>query len=364
MTNMAFSLNTVFSSFKKASVAQPVSVVGVDFGTSSIKVVELELVEEVISLKTYGELQLGPYGDAEMGSSIKLPTQKRTEALVDVLRESEISAKNAVFSIPLSNSFITIVSLAAKKDEDIAPRVNVEARKYIPVPITDVALEWTELEPIAGQPPLTREVLLAAIQNETLVEVRKVLSSVQMAESPLEIEVFSTIRAVTKSSDTSLAVIDIGADISKLYITESGLLRRLHRVHTGGSSATKTMTQKFRLSFEDAENLKRNYTPEISNASEIKKIMSNTFERSLQEFKRVIDQYELRTGAPIERIVLSGGTALFPDFVAYVSYVFDREVVLTNAFSKVAYPAFMEDTLKSISPVFTVALGAALRQFE
>lgn len=361
---MAFDFKKVFSSIKKVSHELPNRVVGIDFGSSSVKVVEIESREGVLTLATYGELQLGPYGETGMGSSVKLPLQKKIEAIVDVMRETGITSKDAVFSLQVADSFVTIISLNAKENEDISPRVTVEARKYIPVPISDVALEWSELIDLSDEKSLTREVLLAAIRNEALADTKSILDSLGMISRPSEIEIFSTLRAINKEQDTSLAIIDLGASTSKLYIAESGALHRIHRVQAGGAFATKTLAEQSGVSFEEAENLKRNYTKESPQAPLIKKNVENTFERTFQEFKRVLDQYELRTGTPIARIVLTGGSACFPESTAYASYVFNREVELTNPFAKVAYPAFMEDTLLQIAPTFTVALGAALRPFE
>jgi type IV pilus assembly protein PilM len=234
------------------------------------------------------------------------------------------------------------------------------------VPLTDVALEWSEIPQSEkdGAPALTREVLLVAIQNNALADMQSILNSIEMISKPSEIELFSTLRAVTSDTDTSLAVIDVGAQTSKLYVAEGGFLQRIHRVQTGGSSVTSAIANALKISFEDAENIKRNYEPTSQHAPVIKKTVTDTFERTLQEFKRVIGQHELRTGVPIARVTLTGGSSLFPEFRALASYALDREVTVSNPFTKIAYPAFMEDTLNDISPIFSVALGAALRQFE
>ena len=358
-------LKKVFSSLQNSTSTKATKVVGIDFGSSSVKVVELQLHDDVITLSTYGELQLGPYAETSMGAVAKLTLQKRVEALVDVFRESSISAKDAVFALPLSDSFVTIISLPAQAEEDIAPRVNVEARKYIPVPIADVTLEWSEIPQNAIQAELTREVLLAAIQNQSLADVKELLEAISLNSKPAEIELFSTLRASTKESDTtSVAIIDLGASVSKLYIAEGGFLRRLHRVQFGGAFATNTIAAQLKISFEEAENLKRNYTPNNPHAAVIKKGVENAFERSFLEFKRVITQYEVRTCTSIGRIALTGGSAAFIGAQQYATYALDRQVEMVNPFTKIAFPAFLEDTLTSIAPSFSVALGAALRTFE
>jgi type IV pilus assembly protein PilM len=361
---MGFDFKKVFSSVKKVTPALASKVVGIDFGSSSVKVVEVEKVEGILSLSTYGELQLGPYGQLGMGNAVKLPLQKRIEALVDVLRESKVTAQTSILSLPLSDSFVTIIPLQAKGDEDITPRVHVEARKYIPVPLSDVALEWSELSQEEKGSNLTREVLLVAILNEALRDMNALGESVSMSSRRSELEIFSTLRAVTKESDAAVAIIDIGARTSKLYIAEGGFLQRIHRVQTGGSYVTQALATQKGISFEDAENMKRSVSSQSQDGQVIKKIMSSVFERSFQEFKRVLQQHEMRTHKPVSRIALTGGAVLHADFVVLARYCFEREVEITNPFTKIGYPAFMEDTLASIAPIFTVALGAALQSFE
>lgn len=362
---MAFDLQKIFASLQTKKILTPTKVVGIDFGSSSIKVVELEKREGTVWLTTYGELQLGPYAGMGMGSSVKLPLQKKMEVLVDVLRETEVTAKDAVFALQLSDSFITVVSLPLGEEENITARVHVEARKYIPVPMTDVALEWTEVtRETKEETPLVRDILLVAIQNQSVADTRTLLDSVGNGSKPAEIELFSCMRAVGEREDTSLAIIDFGAGVSKLYIAEGGVLQRFHRVQSGGSHATQNIATQLGLTPEDAENQKRNHSPSDVNSGLIKSIVEQTAFRSLQEFKRVLDQYETLVGRTIEKIVITGGVVLFPDFIPFVTYTLGRQITTRNAFTKVSAPAFLEDTLLEIAPTFTVALGAALRQFE
>jgi type IV pilus assembly protein PilM len=361
---MAFALSKIFSQLKKEPLAPVTSVTGIDFGASSVKIVDIQLLEGILTLKTYGELQLGPYLQQELGASVDLPIAKRIEALIDVIREAEAGARNGVLALPLTGSFVTIIPIEAKRQEDISTRVPVEARKYIPVPITDVQLEWSEVTAAQHAEGDPREVLIAAIQNDTISEMNSLMSAIQLVSQPAEIELFSALRALTKTGDTTIAVIDIGARTSKLYISDSGIVRRIHRVYAGGSNATALIASRLNIPFAEAESRKRLYAPEHPDAGEIKKTMAQTFDRVFEEFKRVISQYENRTGTPISRIILTGGGTTFYDFLPYAQYHLDHAVERANPFTKVAYPAFLEDTITEIGPLFSVALGAALRPFE
>ena len=106
-------------------------VVGIDIGSSSIKVVEIQERDGALSLTTYGELQLGPYANQDIGQSVVLEAKQEQQALVDVIRESTVKADKAVFAMPLSSSFVTMIDFEADIKEDISSRVRVEATKIL-----------------------------------------------------------------------------------------------------------------------------------------------------------------------------------------------------------------------------------------
>ncbi len=352
----------LFSSFGASRATAP-RTVGIDIGSSSIKVVELEEREGVLTLTTYGETQLGPYDAKEVGESVTLSSEKEQQALVDVLRESAVKAKHAVLAMPLSSSFVTVMSLQSEPEEDLTPRIRVEARKYIPTQISEVTLDWAEIargEASEGD----RDVLVAAIQNDALKRFNALTDFVGFSKPPSEIECFSAIRAAHGSTEEEhVAVVDVGAVSSKLYIVRAGLLQRMHRARAGGTLATKRIAEALELSFAEAELQKRNFTT-ASKQRDVIRAHESSYDRALVEFRQVIGTYEQSLGVSIPVVVMTGGGALFPDLKRQVKDVLQKEVVLAQPFAKAAYPAFMEDLLSEIGPAFSVSLGAALRAFE
>ncbi|MEM9336378.1 MAG: type IV pilus assembly protein PilM [Patescibacteria group bacterium] len=339
-------------------------VVGIDIGSSSIKLVELEDRNDVVTLTTYGEVQIGPYADKELGQTVVLQPKQEQTALVDVLRESAVKARQAVFAMPLASSFVTVMEMKARPDEDISSRIRVEARKYIPVPISDVTLDWAEIDTLHPEDTNERRVLLAAIQNEGLERLRTLMRHVNMPSQPSEIECFSAIRGVTDFDDATTAVIDLGAASSKLYIAESGLLHRMHRVRAGGAMCTNRLAKAHDISFQDAELRKRGVHKGDEHYRDIAKVHESCFERALGEFRRVIEEYESLEGTTIKRVVVIGGPVQFVGLPGMITDTLQRDIEIANPFAKVAYPAFMEDLITTIGPSFTTALGAALRNFE
>ena len=109
---------------------------GVDIGTSAIKVVQLRRERGRVILETYGAIALGPYAGVEVGRATSLPGEKIAEALKDVIREANVTTTDAAIAIPYSSSLISIIKLPSSVENQLAQVVPIEARKYIPVPIS------------------------------------------------------------------------------------------------------------------------------------------------------------------------------------------------------------------------------------
>lgn len=361
-------LKDIFS-FKRPE--DPTSaVVGIDIGSSSVKVVELQEIKGVLTLNSYGELQLGPYGDKHLGEAVVTTPKQEQEALVDIIRESSITAKRAVFAMPLSSSFVTNVSIEATPDADISALVRVEARKVIPASLSEITLDWAEVETKEQQAnkdmktPVKRNILIAAIQNTALERFKALMQFMSIKEPPTEIECFSAIRSLNTATDTEIAIIDIGAVSTKLYIGQNGLMMRMHRIRAGGAIATNRIASVLNVSFEEAELKKQNIRKTDKEYEDMKRAHDSSYERAFREFAQVLREYELKNDLKIPSVYLSGGGAMFPGIETLVQDIIGKQIVRAHPYSKVAYPAFMQDTLKEIGPTFSVALGAALRSFE
>ena len=356
---MSSLLRDLFSPRKTTAPTKVKKVVGVDIGKTSIKVVEIEDRDDVLTLTTYGEIQTGPYANSPIGKVTNLSAKAEQSAVIDLFRESTVGAKTAVFAVPLASSFVTVIQLPTLEEEtDVSARVQVEARKYIPIPIKDVTLDWAEIAATEKRPEY-KEVLLAAIQNDTLTRLRTLMERTNLANQPTEIECFSVLRTALTASQSLSAVLDMGGSSIKLYIARDGLLEQIHRVQVGGAMATEKIAEALKIDFEEAEIRKRT---DVS--ADITRVHSQVFERPLQECKRFMAEYESTHNASIGSVSLTGGVSLFNGIEGYVGQVLERDIEIATPFTKIAYPAFMEDVVQEIGPSFSIALGAAMRLYE
>lgn len=361
---MAFGLSSL-KSILKSDLANGArgSVLGVDIGASSIKIVQLKNDHDVPTLETYGELQLGPYEGVDIGRATQLPQVKLVEALVDILRESGATGKQAAFSFSYNASFTNTVSLPTTDSTKIASMVPVEARKYVPISLSKVTLDWVELG-VDDEKKETR-ILLSATYNEAIAKYESIMQGAQLTIATSEIELFSNVRSVVKPSDTSVVVLDIGASSTRLYVVENGFATKTHSVQMSGVELNRALEKELKTTFIHAEEIKRTYGLHGSKDDpRIQKALAQSLERGLREIHTVLTRYEEEEGRKMGKIILTGGGSLLLGLDTYLHDMFSRPVEYANPFAKVAYPAFLEDTLGVAGPSFSVAIGVALKALQ
>jgi Tfp pilus assembly PilM family ATPase len=129
-----------------------------------------------------------------------------------------------------------------------------------------------------------------------------------------------------------------------------------------GVELTNAIVKACAVDFRQAEEQKRR-DGLLANPNEVtaQKALTAVLERGLRELHKVMARYEEEEGVSVSKIVLTGSGALLYGLPAYIGEMLARPVVIADPFAKVAYPAFLEDTLKEAGPAFAVAVGTALR---
>ncbi len=345
------------------------SVLGVDIGSSSLKIVQLRKENGRAILETYGELALGPYAGVAVGQATNLQAEKVSETLADLMREANVTTQNAGVSIPFSRSLLTLVELP-RRDNPAEQKtvIEFEARKYIPIPITEVQLDYF-IVPTAtpdGSPlPSKVDVLLVAVQNDELTRLQEIVTRTALAASFFEIEIFSTIRSVVDEPVKPVMVLDIGASATKAYVVEHGVVALSHSIPQGGQDVTRTIAGSQNVPIDKAENMKKSqgFGPNTNGGYDPKTI-ELVFSRILDEARRVLIQFETANSKSVSSIILTGGGGVTKELAAYAKNFFSVDVKLADPFGKTDAPAFMRPVLEDIGPEFAVAVGLALRKLE
>lgn len=364
------------------------SVIGVDAGSAYLKVVQLRRKAGRAVLETYGSLALGPYGGTDIGRATNLPVARLAEALRDIMREAHVTTNHAAVAIPLSSSLVTIIDMLVLDEKQLPITVPIEARKYVPVPISEVNLDWWIIpqEPSAAdQGPLESEeekteqsaivppskvskkqqILIAAIHNEAMRRFEDIAREAALEVGFFEIEIFSAMRAALSSDLEPHALLDLGASGSKLYIIDRGLVRISHFINQGAQDLTMALSRALNIPVLDAEKLKRAAglsagISGIDGGGAISTILNVIF----AEANRAISNFELHSSRKVCSVTLIGGGVNLPGFFDIASSSFSAKVERVDPFAQVEAPAFLDDTLKAVGPEFAVALGVAVRRLQ
>ncbi len=405
----------VFSALKKlAGFKKTGTVLGIDIGSSAVKVVELERQGGKAVLKNYGALALGPYAGQAVGQATILPQAKITQAIRDLLQEARITTKNAVFSIPMSSTMISFVEMPALDEKQLNSMIPLEARKYIPVPMSEVMLDWwvipqessdtkaaakitaqtpplisakapaapgdavapvevkKEVKPTPQAPKQGRQmvdVLIAAIHNDTIKSYDEIKQQTGLEAEMFEIEIFSTIRSVAGDDKEPVMILDMGAGTTKIAIIQHGIIRTTHTIRRGSQDITKTIARSMGLPSDKAEELKRalgvtGSLEEGVEAAHVKEVARLPLSHIFAETNNVLQQYQKKHNTIVKRVVLTGGGALLKGIEDSAKEQIKAVVEIGDPFSTIETPVFLEQTLKEVGPEFAVAIGAALKGLE
>ncbi len=356
-------LGTIFGDKKEKSV------LGIDIGSSSLKVVQLRKEHGQAVLETYGELSLGPYGGEEVGQATNLSPEQISETLKDLLREAKVTTKSCGVSIPFTRSLLTLATLPYREDKkEQKTIIELEARKYIPVPVSEVQLDWFVVPDTTHASPEDNsgknkkiEVLLVAVHNDELAILQNIVAGAGLQASFYEIEIFSTIRAVDDEPMKPVMILDVGAASTKTYVIEHGVVAFSHSISIGSQEITRAIAISGNVPIAQAEMLKKEAGIEGDGALGSPEFV---FSRIFAEARRVLVQYETAHKKSITAIILTGGGGVTKELGAYAKNIFSIDVHVANPFAKTKAPAFMKSVLESIGPEFAVAVGLALRKLD
>ncbi len=364
------------------------SVIGIDIGSSSMKIVQLKKDHSRIILETYGELATGPYADLAVGQAVTLQPEKLGEMAQDLIKEANITTSLGAFSIPLKSSLLVVLEMPDIKPSELAKAIPIEARKYIPVPISEVALDWwiiphpentfeeseDEKKEKGGTPKGRVEVLAVAIHKGTLTQYESIAHLARVQSKFFEIETFSAIRSSFVGRDLgATAIIDMGAGTTKMAIVDSGIVKLSHTIGKGSQDVTVAISKSLGVPFAKAEEVKREiglnrpgkqFPGRTLSVDDVGFATNPIVEYIFAEANRAIVNYQKKYKRSVDHAVLIGGGALLKGVHDIAVRYLGSEVSMGNPFEKVETPAFLSPVLKEAGPEFAVAIGLALRLLQ
>ncbi|MBI2068730.1 MAG: type IV pilus assembly protein PilM [Candidatus Yanofskybacteria bacterium] len=349
---------------------------GIDIGTASIKVVELQKKGQRFELSNYGlfELKSGVSdSQATAGRGIlKLPDEEIIWGIKEVIKKSGIKSTDVVASIPSFSTFSTIIEMPYLSEQDLAKALPFEAKKYIPIPLNEVVLDWSIIDisnvnPVPGKSglgskPTTVEVFVAAVPKEETVRYQRIMKGAGLNLRALELENTALIRALLGNDLSSTAIVNIGGRSTSIVIVNKGYERVSHNYEVGGFEITKSIARSLNVGLEKAEELKRKIGLKPSDENIVNEAMTSLVDMMVFETKKTLSNYESSKNIKISKILLIGGLSNMPHFMEYFKKKLNMDVYGANAFARIIYPQQLSPVIQELANAFAIATGLAMRE--
>ncbi len=364
----------MFRDIRKLFKIRPKNFLGIDIGTSSLRIIELGRRGQVYRLMNYGEIGTSAFREKSFRifqkKNLTLSDKQVAKAIQTISKEAEIQTEEVNFSIPDFCSFSTTFKLPVMSKDEVPEAVNYEVRPFIPLPLTDVTLDWFIIE---GEPSRTTlKILVVAIPNDVINQYQHIANLANLKLRILEPEVFALARASIKDEKEKeiIGLIDIGARSTTCSILEKGILKSSHSFNIAGNELTEVIARSLNIDHNRAEELERKYglVPDSSSSGgspkEIRKILIPLIDSILEEIRKVFRGFYRQEGKKIEKIVLAGGLISMPGLKEYFSAELKKKVIIADPFLHIACPSILTETLKEIGPSYAIAVGLALKGLE
>lgn len=339
----------------------PKGVVGVDIGTSSIKVVEIKSEGTRNRLFTYGVVDI----KNDIVRSDSEESQARlTEALKSIIKKAGVSAKKSISALPSFSVFSAVMELPKMPVGELSSAVKWEARRYIPFPVETMTMDWKVLPSLKSDKtdvPKTRILLNAAPKN-LVNKYQRIFKNAGLKLIAIETESFALARSLVGVDATTVAVINIGSTATEVSIIENGLPVLCRGVDMGGRAITSAVANSLNVGMSRAEQFKLDLGahPE-AHGGEIPPAIKPVLQNIVGEVKNTFTAYQTSGGSPVTKVILSGGSAHLGMLRAYLTESLQAKVWLGDPWARLVYPPELKETLLSIAPLFGVAVGLAMR---
>ncbi len=356
---------SVFSFFNKFT--SPKNYLGIDIGTTSVKMVELHHADSILELVNYGFLEsyghLERLNNAIQTSTLKMMDQEIIELLKILVKNSGVKTAETVASLPAFSAFTTLLEIPMMSAEDMIKAIRFQAKQYIPLPISAVTIDWVKVgERTDAQGNAVQQILLVSVPNEQIQKYQTIFRGAGLNLVSLEIEGLSLARALTAGEKQTAMIIDIGSRSTSISVANGGHLKFVGQTDFAGGSLTQTISAGLNIRVRRAEDLKKlRGLKGAGGEYELSTLMLPILDVIISEAQRVRNNYEKGYNDKVEKVIVSGGSANMLGIIQYIQEQIGLPAVKANPFSRIRYPSAMEPLVGELGPEFAVAIGLGVK---
>ena len=373
--------------------SKPKNFVGVDIGSTSIKVVELTLDQ--------GRPRLVTYGYSERRSDSKddgtEPSPQETADLIRrVMKEAKTSSERVITALPSYSVFSSVLNFPLSLSEkDLPSAIKWEAKKVIPLPIEEMSLSWNKLSETAEEGAKEEEktegknekakeknkkhdkkskgfsrgkktkkgnqkILLTGAPNALVKKYVEIFKLANLKLVSLETESFALVRSLVGNDHAPSLIVNFGSVSTTITIVENAIPVLNRSIDMGGTNITTLIAQSLNVSAERAAQFKQDVGLAGAEGS-ISKMIEQSLAPIVNEIRYTVNAWQNQTSGKVTKLILTGGSANLPNLSEFLSGELEVRAFLGDPWARVIYPEDLKPVLNEVGTKFAVSIGLSMR---
>lgn len=338
--------------------------VGLDIGSSLVKIVELDHSNEIPILTKYSVTKLPPEAIVEgeiMDRSLVI------EGIQQAMTNAGVEGLNVVSAVSGRAVIVKKVVMDKMNPDDAKEAIFWEAEQHVPFDIDDVCLDFQVLKEDVGANQM--EILLVAAKKEMVNLHAELIRDAGFSPIIIDVDSFAVQNAyeatLTEEWTKVSGLVNIGSDVTNINIVHNRIPLFTRDLSVGSTVFVENLQKELGLSFEEAEAIISGER-EVEDNDRVRKIIAGAcddlsmgIERSISFLKTAGDAEQ------IDEVIISGGGARIPWLVETLNEKHDMEFRINDSLTAVEqHETLMESSedLERVAPLLTVSLGLAMRR--
>ncbi len=333
---------------------------GMDISSTAIRLVELRGAGN-------GPKSLVKYAYMPLGSNISLSDSKADQLklaqyIAQLVNQAKVSTANVAVGIPSNRVFTTVADIDRLSASELAKAIPFQADSLIPTPLGESKIDWA----LIGDSPSDKtkqEVLLTSVANKFVEDRLDILESVGLNVIAFEPDNLAMARALALPDNVPQLILDVGHNSTDLVVVKSSIPHLTRSIPTGVEAMIRAATQNLNIDEKQAEQFVFKFgLSKEKLEGQVFQAINSTVELLSSEIEKSIKFFQTRyVATKIERIVVTGGASVIPEFPLYLANKFGINVEIGNAWRNVNASPDRQNELSAISNQFGVAVGLAER---
>jgi type IV pilus assembly protein PilM len=340
-------------------------VIGLDIGSSSVKLVELKEGKSGYQLQN---LAISPLPPEAIVDGALMDSATIIEAIRDVIATSKTKLKDVVSSVSGHSVIVKKISLPLMTEAELEESIQWEAERYIPFDINDVNIDFQILGS-APERPESMDVVLVAAKKDIINDYVSVIMESGLNPVIIDLDSFALENMLAinyeAGEESAVAVANVGATVTNIGIIKNNTSAFTRDIFKGGNQITEEIQRQMHVDHEEAEKIKVGTKVDFTSQPIIQDILKTASESLAAEIGNSLDFFQsTATSEKIGKLYLSGGGSKIKGFDTILQQQIGIPVEVVNPFKRIDYSGrdFDLEYLREIGPVMAVGVGLASRK--